>query len=132
MIVRSRLQPEWAVAWDRTFQDYLHAYGELQKLVTPALEELAKTERKETASCRPARPAGADSAPCAFSDPRRPFSLQPSSLPGPWAASRIRFPSCLSRPWPAHFRTGPRDPVWPDRGCRWWFRLPASVTTPSG
>src|SRR5260370_10317278 len=129
MIVRSRLQPEWAVAWDRTFQDYLHAYGELQKLVTPALEELAKTERKETAFCRLARPAGADSAPCAFSDPRRPFSLQPSFLPGPWAASRIRFPSCLSRPWPEHFRIGPRGPAGLGQGCRCWFASPSSMKT---
>ena len=46
MIVRARLQPERAVALYRTFQDYLHAFGELQKMVKPALEELARTERK--------------------------------------------------------------------------------------
>jgi len=46
MIVRSRLQPERAVALNRNFQDYLHAFGELQKMVTPVLEELARTERK--------------------------------------------------------------------------------------
>lgn len=46
MMVRSRLLPERAVALNRTFQEYLHAYGELQKMVKPALEELAKTERK--------------------------------------------------------------------------------------
>lgn len=46
MIVRARLNPERAVALNRTFQDYLHAFGELQKMVKPALEELARTERK--------------------------------------------------------------------------------------
>ena len=46
MIVRARLQPERAVALNRTFQDYLHAFGELQKMVTPVLEELTRTERK--------------------------------------------------------------------------------------
>jgi hypothetical protein len=46
MIVRARLQPERAVALNRTFQDYLHAFGELQKMVKPALEELTRTERK--------------------------------------------------------------------------------------
>ena len=46
MIVRSRLQPDRAVALNRTFQEYLHAFGELQKMVKPVLEELTKTERK--------------------------------------------------------------------------------------
>lgn len=46
MIVRSRLQPERAVTLNRAFQDYLRAFGELQKMVKPVLEELAKTERK--------------------------------------------------------------------------------------
>jgi hypothetical protein len=46
MIVRSRLQPDRALALNRTFQEYLHAFGELQKIVKPVLEELAKTERK--------------------------------------------------------------------------------------
>ncbi len=46
MIVRSRLQPDRALALNRSFQDYLHAFGELQKLVQPVLEELAKTARK--------------------------------------------------------------------------------------
>jgi len=46
MIVRARLQPERAVALNRTFQDYLHAFGELQKMVQPVLEELTRTERK--------------------------------------------------------------------------------------
>ena len=46
MIVRSRLAPERAVALNRGFQDYLHAFGELQKLVKPVLEELARTEKK--------------------------------------------------------------------------------------
>jgi hypothetical protein len=46
MIVRSRLQPERALALNRAFQEYLHAFGELQKMAKPVLEELAKTERK--------------------------------------------------------------------------------------
>ena len=46
MIVRSRLQPDRASALNRSFQEYLKAFGELQKMVTPMLEELARTERK--------------------------------------------------------------------------------------
>jgi hypothetical protein len=46
MIVRSRLQPERAAALNKSFQEYLKAFGELQKMVTPVLEELARTERK--------------------------------------------------------------------------------------
>lgn len=46
MIVRSRLQPDRALALNRAFQDYLHAFGELQKMAKPVLEELAKTARK--------------------------------------------------------------------------------------
>ena len=46
MIVRSRLKPDQALALNRSFQDYLQAFGELQKIVKPMLEELAKTERK--------------------------------------------------------------------------------------
>jgi hypothetical protein len=46
MIVRSRLQPDRALALNRSFQEYLHAFGELQKMAQPILEELAKTEKK--------------------------------------------------------------------------------------
>jgi hypothetical protein len=46
MIVRSRLQPDRALALNRAFQDYLHAFGELQKMAKPVLEELAKTAKK--------------------------------------------------------------------------------------
>jgi|SRR5579864_7144696 len=46
MIVRSRLQPDQALALNRSFQEYLRAFGELQKMAQPILEELAKTERK--------------------------------------------------------------------------------------
>jgi hypothetical protein len=46
MIVRARLQPDRALALNRTFQEYLHAFGELQKMVKPVLEELTRTERK--------------------------------------------------------------------------------------
>jgi hypothetical protein len=50
MIVRSRLQPDRALALNRSFQDYLHAFGELQKMVKPVLEELARTEKKAATS----------------------------------------------------------------------------------
>ena len=46
MIVRARLQPERALALNRSFQEYLAAFGDLQKLVKPVLEELARTEKK--------------------------------------------------------------------------------------
>jgi hypothetical protein len=46
MIVRARLAPERALALNRGFQDYLHAFGELQKMAQPMLEELAKTAKK--------------------------------------------------------------------------------------
>jgi predicted NACHT family NTPase len=46
MIVRSRLEPDRALALNRSFQEYLRAFGELQKMVKPMLEELAKTEKK--------------------------------------------------------------------------------------
>ena len=46
MIVRSRLQPDRALALNRTFQEYLRAFGELQNMVKPVLEELSKAERK--------------------------------------------------------------------------------------
>ena len=46
MIVRSRLSPDQALELNRKFQEYLHAFGELQKIVKPVLEELAHAERK--------------------------------------------------------------------------------------
>lgn len=46
MIVRARLSPDRALELNRTFQDYLHAFGALQKLAQPVLEELARTEKK--------------------------------------------------------------------------------------
>lgn len=46
MIVRARLDPERAMALNRSLQDYLHAFGELQKLVKPVLEELSHTAKK--------------------------------------------------------------------------------------
>jgi hypothetical protein len=46
MIVRSRLTPDQALELNRKFQEYLHAFGELQKMVKPVLEELAHAERK--------------------------------------------------------------------------------------
>jgi hypothetical protein len=46
MIVRSRLTPDQAIELNRKFQDYLHAFGDAQTVVTPILEELARAERK--------------------------------------------------------------------------------------
>ena len=46
MIIRSRLTPAQAIELNRKFQDYLHAFGDLQKMLQPVLEELARTERK--------------------------------------------------------------------------------------
>jgi hypothetical protein len=46
MIVRARLQPDRALALNRAFQDYLQAFGELQKMVKPIIEELATTAKK--------------------------------------------------------------------------------------
>jgi hypothetical protein len=46
MIVRSRLTPDRALDLNRRFQEYLHGFGELEKLVKPVLEELARAERK--------------------------------------------------------------------------------------
>jgi hypothetical protein len=46
MLVRARLSPEQALAMNRKFQDYLHAFGELQNAVRPLLEELAREKRR--------------------------------------------------------------------------------------
>jgi len=46
MIVRARLAPEQALELNRKFQGYLHAFGELQLMVKPVLEELAQAKRK--------------------------------------------------------------------------------------
>ena len=46
MIVRAKLTPDHALELNRRFQDYLKAFGELQQIVKPMLEELAVTERK--------------------------------------------------------------------------------------
>jgi hypothetical protein len=46
MIVRARLLPDRAVVLNRGFQDYLHAFGDLQNMVKPVLEELSRTEKK--------------------------------------------------------------------------------------
>ena len=47
MIVRAGLSPEKALEFNRMFQEYLHAFGELQKVVRPLLDELARTKRGE-------------------------------------------------------------------------------------
>lgn len=41
MIVRAALAPEKALELNRRFQEYLHAFGELQNMVRPVLKELA-------------------------------------------------------------------------------------------
>ena len=46
MIVRSRLSPDQALELNRKFQEYLKAFGELQGMARPMLEELAHAERK--------------------------------------------------------------------------------------
>ena len=46
MILRVRLSPEQALELNRQFQTYLQAFGELQKLARPVLEQLAGAERK--------------------------------------------------------------------------------------
>jgi len=42
MIVRAELTPKQALELNRVFQAYLEKFGELQKLVRPVLEELAR------------------------------------------------------------------------------------------
>jgi hypothetical protein len=44
MIVRAGLGPERAVELNRSFQHYIQAFGELQHLVRPVLEELARAK----------------------------------------------------------------------------------------
>ena len=46
MILRARLSPEQALELNREFQGYLQAFGELQKLALPMLEQLVVAERK--------------------------------------------------------------------------------------
>jgi hypothetical protein len=46
MILRARLNPEQALELNREFQGYLQAFGELQKLARPMLEQLAVAEKK--------------------------------------------------------------------------------------
>ncbi len=46
MILRARLSPEQALDLNRRFQTYLEAFGELQKLARPVLEQLAAAEPK--------------------------------------------------------------------------------------
>jgi len=45
MIVRAGLSPERALELNRSFQEYLHRFGELQNLVRPVLEELVHARR---------------------------------------------------------------------------------------
>ncbi|MGH9658343.1 MAG: hypothetical protein ACRD96_07345 [Bryobacteraceae bacterium] len=50
MIVRARLTPDRALDLNRNFQEYLTAFGQLQQMVRPVLEELAHTARKQPQS----------------------------------------------------------------------------------
>jgi hypothetical protein len=45
MIVRAELTPKQALELNRVFQTYLEKFGELQKLVRPVLEELARGQQ---------------------------------------------------------------------------------------
>ena len=45
MIARAHLPPEQVLELNRAFQRYLHAFGELQTLLRPVLEELAQAKR---------------------------------------------------------------------------------------
>jgi hypothetical protein len=47
MIVRSRLTPEQALELNRDFQQYLHAFGEAQKLAREMLAQLSEAKRKD-------------------------------------------------------------------------------------
>ena len=44
MIVRGALSPERLVEINRQFQDYIQRFGELQNIVRPILEELARAQ----------------------------------------------------------------------------------------
>ncbi|MBI3697048.1 MAG: hypothetical protein HY238_19715 [Acidobacteria bacterium] len=46
MILRAKLSPQQALDLNRRFQSYLQAFGELQVLAKPLLEDLAQAERK--------------------------------------------------------------------------------------
>jgi hypothetical protein len=46
MILRAKLTPEQALETNRQFQSYLHAFGELQNLARPLLQQLAGAEKK--------------------------------------------------------------------------------------
>ena len=45
MIVRAGIAPEDAVKLNRSFQDYIHKFGELQAILRPVLEELAEARK---------------------------------------------------------------------------------------
>jgi hypothetical protein len=45
MIVRTELPPEQALEMNRKFQEYLHRFGDLQRLLRPLLQELAQAKR---------------------------------------------------------------------------------------
>jgi hypothetical protein len=46
MIIRARLSPEHALELNHQFQEYLHAFGELQSLAHRILQQLATEPRK--------------------------------------------------------------------------------------
>ena len=46
MIIRARLSPEQALKLNHQFQEYLHAFGELQSLARSILQQLATEPRQ--------------------------------------------------------------------------------------
>jgi hypothetical protein len=48
MIIRAHLSPERALALNHKFQEYLHAFGEVQSLARTILEQLATEPHKHT------------------------------------------------------------------------------------
>ena len=46
MIVRMGMGPESAVKLNRSFQEYIHKFGELQTLLRPILQELADARQR--------------------------------------------------------------------------------------
>jgi hypothetical protein len=46
MIVRAGLDPETALKLNRSFQEYVHRFGELEALARPVLAELAAAKNR--------------------------------------------------------------------------------------
>jgi hypothetical protein len=48
MLIRARLSPEQALKLNHQFQEYLHAFGELQSLARSILQQLATEPRQSS------------------------------------------------------------------------------------